>query len=217
MSTEATTTETKPFITPSNSSDGGNDIMKDIVLWKRKKLSTMIIVTATVTWVLMEVYQFNFLTLMSWLAIFVVASIFIYSNMLKLLGKEPQNLLRLELKEETAVRMAKTVRAWMEKSIKWFFIVSTKEDWPVFVGVMARLLTISYVGNCMDFLTFIYIGILAGMTLPLTYNKNEDKIKRFMDWLREKYKRFYEIIDEKAIKKIKNRILNENEKEKKIE
>ncbi|CAJ2670526.1 unnamed protein product [Trifolium pratense] len=119
MSTEATTTETKPFITPSNSSDGGNDIMKDIVLWKRKKLSTMIIVTATVTWVLMEVYQFNFLTLMSWLAIFVVASIFIYSNMLKLLGKEPQNLLRLELKEETAVRMAKTVRAWMEKSIKY--------------------------------------------------------------------------------------------------
>ncbi|MCI30509.1 reticulon-like protein B13-like, partial [Trifolium medium] len=118
---------------------------------------------------------------------------------------------------ETAVRMAKTVRAWIEKSIKWLFIVSTKEDWPVFVGVMARLLTISYVGNCMDFLTFIYIGILAGMTLPVTYMKNEDKIKRCMEWLREKYKRFYEIIDEKAIKKIKSRILNENEKEKKIE
>jgi hypothetical protein len=61
--------------------------MKDIVLWRRKKLSTMIIIAATVTWVLMEVYQFNFLTLISWLNIFVVASIFIYSNMLSLLGK----------------------------------------------------------------------------------------------------------------------------------
>ncbi|KAK2372737.1 reticulon protein B11 [Trifolium repens] len=133
-----------------------------------------------------------------------------------LFGKEPPNLLRLELKEETAMRMAKTVRVWIEKCIKWLFIVSAKEDWLVFVGVMARLLTISYVGNCMDFQTFIYIGILAGMTLPLTYNKNEDKMKRFMEWMREKYKRFYEIIDEKAIK-IKSRILNENEKEKKIE
>jgi hypothetical protein len=61
--------------------------MKDIVLWRRKKLSTMIIVAATVTWVLMELYQFKFLTLVSWITIFFVASIFIYSNMLTLLGK----------------------------------------------------------------------------------------------------------------------------------
>jgi len=72
--------------------------------------------------------------------------------------REPPNLLRLELKEETAMRMAKTVRAWIEKSIRSLFVVSIKEDWPVFVGVMARLLVISYVGTCMDFLTFIYIG-----------------------------------------------------------
>lgn len=62
------------------------------------------------------------------------------------------------MKEETAMRMAKTVRAWIEKSIRSLFVVSIKEDWPVFVGVMARLLVISYVGTCMDFLTFIYIG-----------------------------------------------------------
>jgi len=56
------------------------------------------------------------------------------------------------------------------------------------------------------------------MTLPITYIKNEDKIKRCMEWLREKYKKYYEIIDEKAIKKIKSRILNdEKEKEKKID
>jgi len=72
--------------------------------------------------------------------------------------REPPNLLRLELKEETAMRMAKTVRAWIEKSIRSLFVVSIKEDWPVFVGVMARLLVISYVETCMDFLTFIYIG-----------------------------------------------------------
>jgi len=56
------------------------------------------------------------------------------------------------------MRMAKTVRAWIEKSIRLFFVVSIKEDWPLFVGVMARLLVISYVGTCMDFPTFIYIG-----------------------------------------------------------
>jgi reticulon-1 len=67
--------------------NSGNDIMKDIVLWRRKKLSTSILIAATTTWVLMEVYQFNFLTLISWLTIFVVTSIFLYSNMLTLFGK----------------------------------------------------------------------------------------------------------------------------------
>jgi len=93
MSTE-TTAETKPFTTPSLTSgnnfvsqDSGDDIMKDIILWRRKKLSTIVLIAATATWVLMEVYQFNFLTLISWLTIFLVTSIFLYSNMLKLLGK----------------------------------------------------------------------------------------------------------------------------------
>lgn len=61
--------------------------MKDIVLWRRKKLSTSILVAATATWVLMELYQFNFLTLISWFIIFVVSSIFLYANMLRLLSK----------------------------------------------------------------------------------------------------------------------------------
>lgn len=47
------------------------------------------------------------------------------------------------------------------------------------------------------------------MTVPVIYMKNEDKIKKCMEWLREKYKRSYEVIDEKAIRKIKSRILNE--------
>jgi hypothetical protein len=99
--------------------------MKDTVLWRRKKLSTMVIAAATVvlvTWVLMEVYQFNFLTLISWITIFFIASIF----------------------------------------IKWLFRVSTKEDWPVFVGVMVGLLAIS----CMGFLKFIFLGMYSLQSVP---------------------------------------------------
>ncbi|CAL5187931.1 unnamed protein product [Lathyrus oleraceus] len=215
MSTETTTAaETKSFTTPSHSSDGGgNDIIRDIVLWRRKKLSIFVLIAATATWVLMEVYQYNFLTLISWLTISVVTSIFLYAKMLTLLGKEPPKLLSLELKEETAIRMAETVRGRIEESIRWLFKVTTQEDWSVLVGIIARFFALSYVGTCMDFLTFIYIGILCGMTVPVIYMKKEDKIKRFMEWLREKYKRCYEVIDEKAIRKIKSRILNEKKME----
>lgn len=51
------------------------------------------------------------------------------------------------------------------------------------------------------------------MAVPLTYVKNEDKIKRFVGWLREKHKRYYQIIDEKTIQKIKSRIVKEKKTE----
>ncbi|CAI8583012.1 unnamed protein product [Vicia faba] len=53
--------------------------------------------------------------------------------------REPPNLLRLELKEETIIRMAITVRTRTDESIS----------------------VLCYVGTCMDFFTFIYIGILG--------------------------------------------------------
>jgi len=100
MSTETTETKGNYFVAQDGGNDimtrnnfvaqdGGNDMLKDIVLRRRrKKLSTILtLVAATATWVLMEVYQFNFLTLISWLTIFVVTSIFLYSNMLTLFGK----------------------------------------------------------------------------------------------------------------------------------
>ena|ERR1044072_3974468 len=66
---------------------GNNDIVKDVVLWRRKKLSALVLVAATATWMLMQVFQFNFLTIISWLAIFLVASVFLYANLCRLLGR----------------------------------------------------------------------------------------------------------------------------------
>lgn len=62
-------------------------MVKDVVLWRRKKLNAIVIVAATAAWVLMEVFEFNFLTVISWLAMLVVASTFLYANVLILLRK----------------------------------------------------------------------------------------------------------------------------------
>ncbi|TKY70535.1 Reticulon protein B13 [Spatholobus suberectus] len=212
MSAEAKE-ETQPLTTPSYSSDVDNDKVKDVVLWRRKKLNITVLVAATAALVLMKVCEFNFLTVISWVAIIVVASIFLYANMLRLLGKEPPNLLRLELTKETATRIANTFRAWIEEAMRWLFLVGAEKEWLVFVGVVAGLWSLSYIGSCMDLLTLVYMGVLVGLTVLLTYVKNEDKIKRFVEWLREKHKKYYEIIDEKTIQKIKSRIVKKKKRE----
>lgn len=70
--------------------------------------------------------------------------------------REPPNLLRLEVTEETTTRIAKTVRAWIKEAIRWLFLVGAEKEWPVFVGAVAALLLLSYIGSCMDLLTLVY-------------------------------------------------------------
>ena len=63
------------------------DTIKDIFLWKRKKLSILLVLVATVTWVLLDVYELNFVTVASWLTMIIVTSLFIYGNLVRLLHK----------------------------------------------------------------------------------------------------------------------------------
>ena len=64
-----------------------SDTFRDIILWRRKKLSATVLLTSTATWILLEVYEFNFITVASRLAIFIFASLFLWGNVLRLLGK----------------------------------------------------------------------------------------------------------------------------------
>ncbi len=54
------------------------------------------------------------------------------------------------------------------------------------------------------------------MTVPVLYMKYEDNIKRQMEWVKVKSRRFYDMVDEKVVKNMQNRIVK-GKKEKKVE
>ncbi|XP_041003266.1 reticulon-like protein B13 [Juglans microcarpa x Juglans regia] len=196
-----------------------SDTLKDIFLWRRKRLSVAVLLVATAIWVLMEVYQFNFITVISWTAMFVVVALFLWANILRLLGKEPPNMSGLEIPEESAIETANCVRAWIEEGIRWVFRVSAERDWFAFAGTVSGLWLLSYVGKLFDLLTLLYIGIIMGMTVPALYIKFEEQIKRIWERVKMQCRRLYDMVDEKVVKNMKNRVvkMKEVEKEKKAE
>ncbi|CAL9026847.1 unnamed protein product [Prunus brigantina] len=194
-----------------------SDTLSDIILWRKKRQSLLTLLTATATWVLLQVYQFNFLTLISYLAIFIVASLFLSGNLLRLLGKAPPDLSRVGISEKSASEMGNTVRAWVEEGIRWMFWVAAQREWFVFVGTVSGLLLVSRVATSVDLLTLLYIGIVTGMTVPAMYVKYQDKIERGEEKLKAQLKRYYDMFDEKVIKKIQNKVTVREEKEKKVE
>ncbi|XP_059459164.1 reticulon-like protein B13 [Corylus avellana] len=203
--------------TSSQSSLPASDALRDKILWRRKKQSVLVLLIATATWVLMGVYHFNFITVISWAIMFVVVLLFLWANILKLLGKDPPEVSGLEISEQRAFEMANMIRAWMEEGIRWMFRVSAEREWYVFAGTVAGLGLLSYVGTLNDLLTLIYTGIVMGMTVPVLYMKYEDNIKRHGERVKGQARRFYDKVDEKVVKNIKNRVVVEKEEEEKVE
>lgn len=54
------------------------EFVNDIALWKRKKISGSLLASSTATWLLQQVYEYNFLTIVSWVAIFAITALFIW-------------------------------------------------------------------------------------------------------------------------------------------
>ncbi|PIN01813.1 Reticulon [Handroanthus impetiginosus] len=168
----------------------GADIVRELVLWRRKQLNVVILLAATAAWIAMEVYQYNFVTLLSWVAMAFVACFFFWGNIHRLLKKEAPDLSELEISEGTAMGTANLLRQRVEEGIRLMFHVSAEREWLVFAGVVACLYLISVAARYLDFLTLSYIGLVGGLTIPVIYVKYEYKIREFGEKLRTKSQRF---------------------------
>eukprot|EP00258_Populus_trichocarpa_P045018 XP_024461037.1 reticulon-like protein B13 isoform X2 [Populus trichocarpa] len=194
--------------TPSKSSPVSYDTVRDVFLWRRKKLSLLVLLVSTATWVSLDVYQFNLITVASWAAMFAVTSLFLYGK----IAREEPDLSGLEISEQTAIEAARSVRQSIEEGVRWMCHVSAERELFLFARVVAALCLLSYVGSFWDSLSLLYIDIVVGMTVPVIYVKNEDKIKRYEEWMRMQARRLCDMVDEKVVKRMKNRVLKVKEK-----
>ncbi|GLU13610.1 hypothetical protein SLE2022_302370 [Rubroshorea leprosula] len=176
------------------------DSVKDIFLWRRKKATATTLLASTAIWVLLDKYQFKFITVASWVAMSVAALSFLWGNLLRLVGREPPNLSRLEISEEYTVEIANSFRTLVEAAVRWMFDVSVERDLFTFAGVLAEIFLLSYVGSSCDLLTLLYAGTLMGMTVPVTYVKYEDKLKRGWERIMVQYRTF----QENLVRKVSN-------------
>ncbi|GFQ06561.1 reticulon-like protein b13 [Phtheirospermum japonicum] len=192
--------------------------MSDVVLWRRKQLNLIILLVATATWVVMELYQYSFITLFSWVAMAIVACLFFWGNIHRLLKKEAPDLSELEISEETAMEHANSFRQWAQEGIRLVFHVSAEREWFVFAAVVAFLYVMSVVASHLHFVTLLYLGVVGVMTIPAIYMKNENKFAEFGEKVRMRSQRLYSMIKQR-FQEMKSKIGRQHKeiKEKKLE
>uniref|UniRef100_A0A0E0JY76 Reticulon-like protein n=1 Tax=Oryza punctata TaxID=4537 RepID=A0A0E0JY76_ORYPU len=174
----------------------------DVLLWKDKKTSAAVIGGATVLWVLFEVVDYHFLSLISHVLIGVLAILFLWSKATIFIKKSPPDIPEVKLSEDLAVNVALALRTDINQALHLLREIALGHDLMKFLVVIVALWILSEIGSLCDFLTLFYVAILMLHTVPILYHKYQDKVDNFAGKAHVELSRQYSVLDAKVLSKI---------------
>lgn len=174
----------------------------DLVLWRNKKTSGVVLAGATSIWLLFEVMEYHLLTLVCHCLILSLATLFLWSNACTFINKSPPNSPEVKIPEDLTVNIALSLRYEINRGFSTLRDIGHGRDLKKFLIVIASLWVLSVLGNCCNFLTLSYIVFVVLYTVPVLYEKYEDKVDAFGEKAMIELKKYYAIFEEKCLSKI---------------
>ncbi|KAK8996391.1 hypothetical protein V6N11_076627 [Hibiscus sabdariffa] len=180
------------------------EVVSDIALWKSKKISGSLLVSSAAA-ILQQVYEYNFLTVASWVVIFIVTSLFIW----RYLNREEASKARLDkLREQFVMDTANACWEVTDKVTRWIFEATDVEaKWSVFLQTIAYLLLLTYAGSFLDLPTLCKV-VMMGTTVPGVVANRGDLIKPVGSMVGK----VYEVLVENLSNTMKNTVGKEEKK-----
>lgn len=174
----------------------------DIFLWRNKKISGGVLAGATAIWVFFELMEYHFLTLVCHCLILSLAILFLWSNATTFINKAPPHIPEVKIPEDFVVNIALSLRYELNKGFAALRDVASGRDLKKFLAVIAGLWVLSVIGSCCNFLTLLYIAFVTLHTVPVLYEKYEDKVDSFAEKASAEFKKHYAVFHAKVVTKI---------------
>ncbi|XVF52998.1 hypothetical protein PTKIN_Ptkin05aG0063000 [Pterospermum kingtungense] len=185
----------------------------DIFLWRNKKISAGALGVATVIWVLFELLEYHLLTLVCHLWIVALAILFLWSNATTFINKSPPRIPEVQIPKDPVIEFAQALRLEINQAFAVLRDVASGRDLKKFLSVIAGLWVLSIVGSCCNFLTLFYIVFVILHTVPVLYERYEDKVDPFAEKAMHEIKKQYAVFDAKVLSKIPRGPLKEKKKD----
>jgi len=184
----------------------------DIFLWRNKKVSAGVLGVVTAIWVLFELVEYHLLTLACHASILALAVLFLWSNATTFINKTPPHIPEVRLPEEPFVEVAAALRIEINRAVGLLRDIASGKDLKKFLAVVAGLWVLSVVGNWCNFLTLFYIAVVLLFTLPVFYEKYDDKVDFYAEKAMIELKKQYKVFDAKVLSKIPRGPLKDKKK-----
>ncbi|KAL2543696.1 Reticulon-like protein B2 [Forsythia ovata] len=174
----------------------------DVFLWRDKKVSAGVLGGATAIWVLFDVLEYHLLTLVCYGLILALAILFLWSNASTFINKSPPRIPEVIIPEEPVLKFVSALRIEINRAFSILKEIASGRDLKKFLCVIAGLWVLSIIGSCCDFLTLVYIITVLLCTVPVLYEKYEDKVDSFAEKAMAELKKQYAVLDDKVLSKI---------------
>lgn len=174
----------------------------DVFLWRNKKISAGVLGGATVIWVLFELLEYHLLTLVCHCLIVALAVLFLWSNASTFINKSPPRIPEVHIPEEPVLQLASALRLEINRALALLREIASGRDLKKFLSVIAALWVLSIVGSWCNFLTLFYIAFVLLHTVPVIYEKYEDRVDSFSEKAWAEIKKQYAVFDAKVLSKI---------------
>ncbi|PSS04218.1 Reticulon-like protein [Actinidia chinensis var. chinensis] len=184
----------------------------DVFLWRNKKISGGVLGVATAIWVLFELLEYNLLTLVSHGLIVGLAGLFLWSNASNFINKSRPRISEVHIPEEPVLQFASVLCSEINRAFEILRDIASGRDLKKFLCATASLWILSIVGSCCNFLTLLYIVFVLLHTVPVLYEKYEDKVDAFAEKAMIEIKQQYAVFDAKVLSKIPRGPLKDKKK-----
>ncbi|CAM8990155.1 unnamed protein product [Rhodiola kirilowii] len=174
----------------------------DVLLWRNKKISASVLSGATAVWILFEWLNYHFLSFVCLALALGMLAQFLWSNASGLLNKSPSHVPRLVLPDELFVNIGKTVGAEANRALTFIQDVACGGTLKQFLSVIGCLVAAAMIGSWCSFLTVLYVGFIAAHTLPVLYEKYDDKVDNFVQKLAGHLQKNYKKLDANLLRRI---------------
>ncbi|XP_016503835.1 reticulon-like protein B4 [Nicotiana tabacum] len=184
----------------------------DVFLWRNKKISAGFLGGATAIWVLFEVVEYHFLTLLCHGLIVALAGLFLWSNASAFIHKSAPHIPEVHIPEKPVLEFATGLRNEINRAFAVLREIAAGRDLKMFLMVIGGLWILSVLGSCCDFLSLFYIIVVVLHTVPVLYEKYEDQIDSFAEKAFHELKKQYAVFDAKVLSKIPRGPLRDKKK-----
>ncbi|XP_055830445.1 reticulon-like protein B1 [Solanum dulcamara] len=174
----------------------------DIFLWRDKKVTAGVLGFATVIWALFELLEYHLLTLVCHILIVAVAVLFLWSNASGFINTAPPQIPEVVLPKDIVLGVASALRIEINRALEILRDIASGKDLKKFVVAIVGLWVVSILGNIWNFLTLFYIVFVLLHTVPVLYEKYEDKVDAFAEKAVLEIKKHYAVFEANVLSKI---------------
>ncbi|XP_043716114.1 reticulon-like protein B2 [Telopea speciosissima] len=174
----------------------------DMLLWRNKKNSSVLLGGATSIWILFELLDYHLLSLLCHCLILALTILFVWSNASSFINKSPPRIPEVSIPEEPVIQFATALRFEINRVLAVLRDAATGRDLKKFLAVITSLWVLSIMGSCCNFLTLFFIGFVLLHTVPVFYEKYDDQVDKFAEKAMAEIKKQYAVFDAKVLSKI---------------